>query len=104
MKRRSRTRSRSFAKLPEGASLDLRLADGSAFIAGAIEGVCQDVAPAAQGFTYGKDIDIGPEGDLVRVSEVWLIATSGEAVRCAVGPLSGGGGYHAKIPAGHLKF
>jgi hypothetical protein len=53
----------SFAKLPEGASLDLRLADAGEFVAGAIEGVCaRTFVPAPQGFTYGKDVDIGPDG------------------------------------------
>jgi hypothetical protein len=54
--------------------------------------------------TYARPIDIGPDGDPVRVDEAWLVAASGEAVRCAIGPLSGGAGTHAQIPAGHLLF
>jgi hypothetical protein len=94
----------SYAELPEDAALSLRLANGEAFIDGAVEVERSEIVPAANGVTYGKDVDLGPGGEPLCVTEAWLIADSGEAVCCALGPLTAGNGHHAKIPAGHLKF
>lgn len=94
----------SFADLPERDELLLRLADVGHFVAGAIEAARADFGPGGQGVTFTKPVDIGPDCDPVRVVEAWVVASSGPAVRCPVGPLSGGNGQHAQIPAGHLKF
>lgn len=94
----------SFANLPDDAALMLRLADGDAFIDGTISVAPGDIVPAGFGSSYAKDVDVSPDGPPVTVSEAWLVSLAGEAVRCAVGPLSGGGGHHARIPAGHLNF
>lgn len=94
----------SFADLPEDAALMLRLSDGKAFLDGTISVAPGEIVPAANGRTYTKDVEIGPDCPPVLVSEVWLVSLTGEAVCCEVGPLPGGNGHHAKIPAGHLKF
>lgn len=94
----------SFADLPTDAALMLRLADADTFLAGTISVDPGEIVPAANGYTYTKAVDMGPDGPPISVTDVWLVSLSGEAVRCAVGPIAAGGGYHAQIPAGHLKF
>jgi hypothetical protein len=96
----------SFADLPEDGALQLRLANGSEFVEGALAVARNDLPVASQASrrTYARAVDIGPDCGPVRVTEAWLVADSGEAVKCEVGLLSGGNGHHAQIPAGHLLF
>jgi hypothetical protein len=96
----------SFAVMPEEGALHLRLATGTTFIDGVIDVSREDLVPANQSnfVTYAKAVNIGPDCGHVTVTEAWLVAESGEAVKCALGPLSGGNGHHAQIPAGHLLF
>jgi hypothetical protein len=96
----------SFAMMPEEGALHLRLATGTTFIDGVIDVSREDLVPANQSnfVTYAKAVNIGPDCGHVTVTEAWLVAESGEAVKCALGPLSGGNGHHAQIPAGHLLF
>lgn len=93
-----------FTDLPENSALQLRLADTGHFVDGALDAGREDFGPGAQGTTYLKALDIGPDCGPVHVVEVWVIAASGEAVCCAVGPIVGGNGKHAQIPAQHLLF
>jgi hypothetical protein len=95
----------SFAELPEKAPLELRLADGTTFIDGAIAVEREALTAEGDRVTYGAAVEIGPEGPPLRITEAWLIAGNGDAVRCEVGSgLVGGGGHHARIPPGHLLF
>lgn len=94
----------SFDELPEDGELELRLANGSEFVDGAIAVDRADIVPAGFGFTWNRDLDIGPDCAPITITEVWLIAASGEALKCDVGTLAAGDGKHARIPAWHLQF
>lgn len=94
-----------YALLPDKAELTLRLADGSAFLDGAVSVPRETLRPQGDRVIYAAAIDVGPDGPPVRVTEAYLIASSGDCVRCEVGSgLSAGAGHHAQIPAGHLLF
>jgi hypothetical protein len=93
----------SFADLPTDAALMLRLADGDTFLDGTIRSILARSSPRPTATPTPRTSTWAPTGRR-RVTEVWLVSLSGEAVRCAVGPIAAGGGYHAQIPAGHLKF
>jgi hypothetical protein len=57
--------------------------------------------------TYAKPVDFEPEGEPARVTEAWLIAPSGEAMRSCVGRRRAQRRRRAgwrRIPAGHLLF
>lgn len=94
-----------FADLPKDGPLRMRLADGSAFIDGEMFVNRADFEPEGGRATYKRPVEISPEGPAVRVTEVWIIAASGEAACCEIsGGLGAGGGHRAEIPAGHLLF
>jgi hypothetical protein len=91
--------------LPEHADLYLRLADGHAFLDGLVTVPRDHLTIEGGRAIYARAIDIGPDGPPVRATEAFLIASTGDCVRCEIGSsLSGGGGHHAQIPAGHLPF
>lgn len=86
-------------------ALTLRLASAKEFIDGQIEVAAEDLKAEGKRVLYMKAIDIGPDGPVVHVDEAWLIDEHGDAACCELcGGLSGGGGAHAQIPAGHLAF
>jgi hypothetical protein len=95
----------SFDKMPAKGPLWLRLGDGAEFLDGLIDVDRGALKSEGQGrVTYAKPVEIAPEGAPVMIREAWLIAATGDAVRCEVGPITGGGGHQAQIPAGHLLF
>jgi hypothetical protein len=75
-----------FAALPEKAELQLRFANGSEFVTDAAEVSRANLNDAGGGrVTYGVLADFTPEAAPALVSEAWLIADNGDAVRCEVG-------------------
>jgi hypothetical protein len=101
-----------FSMLPENAALQLRFADGTTFVEGTFEVGRDDFKPSGfvgaetERATYEKPVEFELHAPPAQVTEAWLIAATGDAVRCAVGtvPLPVGGGHQAKIPAGYLLF
>lgn len=94
-----------YADLPEGAAKHLRFANGSEFVTEGVDVPRDHLSVDGGRATYARAADFSPEGAPIKVSEAWLIAESGEAVRCEVGSgLAAGGGHHALIPSGFLIF
>lgn len=96
-----------FAEIDDGAELQLRFADGEAFLSDApaiaVERHHLDVGSDGRAI-YREPVDFGAEGARTDVTEAWLIAGK-QTVRCAmVIGLPVGGGRAAKIPAGNLIF
>lgn len=98
----------AFASVPANAeAFQLRFAALGEFVAGAMGVARAALQPAGQGarVTYNGKVEFGGEGAAARITEAWLIASSGEAVCCDLGVgLPVGGGHHAEIPANHLLF
>lgn len=97
----------TFAAFPKSGPHSLRFADGETFLDGEQIVAAADLRDDANGgVTYGKPIDFAPESPVGRITEAWLIAGSGEAMKCDLGSvgLDVGGGRAARIPAGHLLF
>lgn len=101
-----------FAQLPENAALQLRFSDGTTFIDGAIDVERGDfegsgfVNHETERATYQKPVEFEIHGASASITEAWLIAATGDAVRSEIGttPLPIGGGHQALIPPGYLLF
>jgi hypothetical protein len=97
----------TFAEMPHPGPYQLRFASAAAtFLDGSTEVASHDLKDDANGrVTYEQATDFEPDGPASRVTEAWLIAPSGEAMRCDIGAgLDVGAGRLARIPAGHLLF
>jgi hypothetical protein len=95
----------NYAGLPAEAPLHLRFANGQEFTGEGTEVSREDLRVDGARAVYERLTDFAPEAPPAKVTEAWLIAESGEAVRCEIGVgFACGGGHHAVIPAGHLIF
>lgn len=94
-----------FKALPAEGPLALRFADGESFIDGARSVERGEVKVDGFGATYLRAVDFPADGEPHRITEAWLIAAGGSAVRCEIaGGMQVGAGQHGLLPSGFLLF